>query len=249
MIDFAGGTAVHINAGAAALALALVLGKRVGFAKGAHVPHNPPFVLLGAGLLWFGWFGFNAGSELAADGTAALAFVNTIAAPAAALLAWLVVEKIRDGKPTSVGAASGAVAGLVAITPACALAHARSGPSCSASSPVSSAPSRSTSSTSSASTTRSTWWASTSSAASSARCTWASSPTAPASSTAAVATQLLVQAIAAFSVLVYSFVLAFVIGFVIEKTIGFRVKNEDEIAGVDLVVHGEEGYVLADAKA
>ena len=117
-IDFAGGTAVHINAGAAALALALVLGKRVGFQKGAHVPHNPPFVLLGAGLLWFGWFGFNAGSELAADGTAALAFVNTIAAPAAALLAWLVVEKVRDGKPTSVGAASGAVAGLVAITPA-----------------------------------------------------------------------------------------------------------------------------------
>ena len=119
-LDFAGGTAVHINAGAAALALALVLGKRVGFQKGVHVPHNPPFVLLGAGLLWFGWFGFNAGSELAADGTAALAFVNTLAAPAAALLAWLVVEKIKDGKPTSVGAASGAVAGLVAITPACA---------------------------------------------------------------------------------------------------------------------------------
>src|SRR6187431_3443153 len=119
-IDFAGGTAVHINAGAAALALALVLGKRVGFAKGVSVPHNPPFVLLGAGLLWFGWFGFNAGSELAADGTAALAFVNTIAAPAAALLGWLVVEKVKDGKPTSIGAASGAVAGLVAITPACA---------------------------------------------------------------------------------------------------------------------------------
>jgi Amt family ammonium transporter len=119
-LDFAGGTAVHINAGAAALALALVLGKRVGFQKGIQVPHNPPFVLLGAGLLWFGWFGFNAGSELAADNTAAVAFVNTIAAPAAALLAWLIVEKIKDGKPTSVGAASGAVAGLVAITPACA---------------------------------------------------------------------------------------------------------------------------------
>ncbi|HEV7741502.1 MAG TPA: ammonia channel protein, partial [Pseudolysinimonas sp.] len=109
LIDFAGGTAVHINAGAAALALALVLGRRVGFKKGVHVPHNPPFVMLGAGLLWFGWFGFNAGSELAADGTAALAFINTLVAPAAALLGWLVVEKIRDGKPTSVGAASGAV--------------------------------------------------------------------------------------------------------------------------------------------
>ena len=88
--------------------------------RASDVPHNPPFVLLGAGLLWFGWFGFNAGSELGADGTAAIAFVNTLAAPAAALLSWLVVEKIRNGKPTSVGAASGAVAGLVAITPACA---------------------------------------------------------------------------------------------------------------------------------
>ena len=84
-------------------------------------------MLLGAGLLWFGWFGFNAGSELAADGVAAIAFVNTLAAPAAALLGWLIVEKIKDGKPTSVGAASGAVAGLVAITPACGIADARSG--------------------------------------------------------------------------------------------------------------------------
>ena len=102
-IDFAGGTAVHINAGAAALALALVLGKRVGFQKGITVPHNPPFVLLGAGLLWFGWFGFNAGSELAADNTAALAFVNTIAAPAAALLAWLSSRRSRTAsRPPSV---------------------------------------------------------------------------------------------------------------------------------------------------
>ncbi|MDH6409223.1 Amt family ammonium transporter [Aurantimicrobium minutum] len=119
-IDFAGGTAVHINAGAAALALALVLGKRIGFAKGVAKPHNVPLVLLGAGLLWFGWFGFNAGSELAADGIASLAFINTIAAPAAAVLGWLLIERIKEGKATSVGAASGAVAGLVAITPACA---------------------------------------------------------------------------------------------------------------------------------
>ncbi|NDE18698.1 ammonium transporter, partial [bacterium] len=119
MIDMAGGTVVEINSGAAALALALVLGKRVGFAKGLHKPHNVPFVLLGAGLLWFGWFGFNAGSELAADGIASLAFINTMAAPAAAILGWLIVERIKDGKATSVGAASGAVAGLVAITPSC----------------------------------------------------------------------------------------------------------------------------------
>jgi len=247
-IDFAGGTAVHINAGAAALALALVLGKRVGFQKGVHVPHNPPFVLLGAGLLWFGWFGFNAGSELAADGTAALAFVNTIAAPAAALLAWLVVEKIKDGKPTSVGAASGAVAGLVAITPACAslqpiwaiLLGLIAGAVCALAIEL--------------------------------KFKWGFDDSLDVVGIHLVggligtlylgffangtglfvggdATQLLVQAIAAVAVLVYSFVIAYVIGFAIEKTMGFRVKNEDEIAGIDTVVHGEEGYVLADTKA
>ncbi|GAA1758185.1 ammonium transporter [Luedemannella helvata] len=118
-LDFAGGTAVHINAGAAALAVALVLGKRVGWPKESFKPHNVPFVALGAGLLWFGWFGFNAGSELTVDGTTAVAFVNTQVATAAALLGWILVEWIRDGKPTLVGASSGAVAGLVAITPAC----------------------------------------------------------------------------------------------------------------------------------
>lgn len=244
-IDFAGGTAVHINAGAAALALALVLGKRVGFAKGAHVPHNPPFVLLGAGLLWFGWFGFNAGSELAADGTAALAFMNTIAAPAAALLAWLVVEKIRDGKPTSIGAASGAVAGLVAITPACAsltpiwaiVLGLVAGAVCAVAIDLKFKLGFDDSldvvgihlvggvigtlylgffANGTGLIYSGSW------------------------------TQLLVQAIAAFSVMIYSFVMAFTIGIIIEKTIGFRVKNEDEIAGIDQVIHGEEAYVLAE---
>ncbi|HXH33586.1 MAG TPA: ammonium transporter [Plantibacter sp.] len=248
VIDFAGGTAVHINAGAAALALALVLGRRVGFKKGAHVPHNPPFVLLGAGLLWFGWFGFNAGSELAADGTAALAFVNTIAAPAAALLAWLVVEKIKDGKPTSVGAASGAVAGLVAITPACGSLHPIwaivlglvAGVVCALAIEL--------------------------------KFKLGFDDSLDVVGIHLVGgmigtlylgffangtglfmggdgSQLLVQAIAAFSVLIYSFVLAFIIGFAIEKTIGFRIKNEDEVAGIDTAVHGEEGYVLLDSKA
>ena len=248
VIDFAGGTAVHINAGAAGLALALVLGRRVGFQKGAHVPHNPPFVLLGAGLLWFGWFGFNAGSELAADGTAALAFVNTLAAPAAALLGWLIVEKIRDGKATSVGAASGAVAGLVAITPACASLHPLwaivlgliAGAICALAIDLKF------------------------------KLGFDDSLDVVgihligglvgtlylgflANGTGLFfsgdGTQLLVQAIVAFSVAIFSFVLAYVIGLIIEKTIGFRVKNEDEIAGIDLVVHGEEGYVLADSKA
>ena len=247
VIDFAGGSAVHITAGAAALALALVLGKWVGFAKGAHVPHTPPFVLLGAGLLWFGWFGFNAGSELAADNTAAIAFVNTIIAPAAALLGWLIVEKIKDGKPTSVGAASGAVAGLVAITPACAallpgwamLLGLVAGVVCALAIEL--------------------------------KFKLGFDDSLDVVGIHLVGgligtlylgffangtglflggdgTQLLVQAIAAFSVMIYSFVGAFVIGFIIEKTMGFRVKNEDEIAGIDTVVHGEEGYVLADAK-
>lgn len=118
--DFAGGTAVHINAGAAGLALAILLGKRVGWRKEPMRPHSLPLVMLGSGLLWFGWFGFNAGSSLAANGTAALAFLNTQVATGAALIGWLIVEKIRNGHATSLGAASGAVAGLVAITPACA---------------------------------------------------------------------------------------------------------------------------------
>ena len=117
-IDFAGGTVVHINAGAAGLALALLIGKRKGFGKESMRPHNLPFVMLGAGLLWFGWFGFNAGSELAADGTAGRAWINTLVATAAAMLAWLGTERLRDGHATSLGAASGVVAGLVAITPA-----------------------------------------------------------------------------------------------------------------------------------
>ena len=243
VIDFAGGTAVHINAGAAALALALVLGKRVGFKKGVHTPHNPPYVLLGAGLLWFGWFGFNGGSELAADGTAALVYVNTIAATAAALLAWLVVEKLKDGKPTSVGAASGAVAGLVAITPACAaltpiwaiVLGLVAGALCALAIEL--------------------------------KYKWGFDDSLDVVGIHLVGgligtlylgffatgtglfmggdgTQLIVQAIAAFAVLGYSLVLTLVIGFAIDKTLGFRVKNEDEVAGVDLAEHGETGYVL-----
>ncbi|AMY21157.1 MULTISPECIES: ammonium transporter [Nocardiaceae] len=118
-IDFAGGTAVEINAGAAGLALAVVVGKRRGWPREAMRPHNLPAVMVGAGLLWFGWFGFNAGSSLAADGVAAVALINTMGAGAVSMVAWLVVEKIRDGKATSFGAASGVVAGLVAITPSC----------------------------------------------------------------------------------------------------------------------------------
>jgi Amt family ammonium transporter len=245
MIDFAGGTAVHINAGAAALALALVLGKRVGFAKGAYAPHNPPFVLLGAGLLWFGWFGFNAGSELAADGTAALAFINTIIAPAAALLAWIVVEKIKDGKSTSVGAASGAVAGLVAITPACAsldpiwaivlgiIAGAVCALAVDLKFKLGFDDALDVVGIHLVGGLIGTLYLG-----------FAANGTGLFMGGGGA--QLLAQLIGAVAVLVYSFVLAFIIGFIIEKTMGFRVKNEDEIAGIDTVVHGEEGYILLE---
>jgi Amt family ammonium transporter len=117
-IDFAGGTAIHVNAGIAALAAVLVLGKRKGWPSEGHPPHSMPLVMIGTGILWFGWFGFNAGSALAANGQAVQAFMNTFLAAAAAGLAWVLVEWVRDGHPTNLGAASGIVAGLVAITPA-----------------------------------------------------------------------------------------------------------------------------------
>jgi Amt family ammonium transporter len=117
-LDFAGGTVVHVNAATAALVAALVIGQRKDYARQAILPHNVPFVLLGAGLLWFGWFGFNAGSALAANGIASLAFVNTMLAPAGTLVAWTLVDFARGGKATAVGAATAIVVGLVAITPA-----------------------------------------------------------------------------------------------------------------------------------
>ncbi|WP_232022174.1 ammonium transporter [Mycobacterium basiliense] len=119
VLDYAGGLVVEIVSGSSALALALVLGPRIGFKVEAMRPHNLPFVLLGVGLLWFGWFGFNAGSALAANGLAAAIFLNTLVAGCLGMLGWLSVEQIRDGKPTTFGAASGVVAGLVAITPSC----------------------------------------------------------------------------------------------------------------------------------
>jgi Amt family ammonium transporter len=116
-LDFAGGAVVHMNAGAAALALVLLIGRRKGYPEHPMPPHNLPMTLIGTGILWFGWAGFNAGSALAADGVAAQAILNTFLAASAAMLGWLVVEKVRDGHATTLGAASGAVAGLVAITP------------------------------------------------------------------------------------------------------------------------------------
>ncbi len=118
-IDFAGGTAVHINAGVAGLVLAVILGKRLGWPSSPMRPHNLPFVMLGAGLLWFGWYGFNAGSAVGSNGIAGATFITTTIATGTAMLGWLLTERVRDGKATSLGAASGIVAGLVAITPSC----------------------------------------------------------------------------------------------------------------------------------
>jgi len=118
-LDFAGGTVVHINAGVAGLVGAYLVGKRIGYGKESMQPHSLPLTMIGACLLWVGWFGFNAGSNLEATGTATVAFLNTIVATAAAVLAWLLVESLSRGKASALGAASGAVAGLVAITPAC----------------------------------------------------------------------------------------------------------------------------------
>ena len=245
VIDFAGGTAVHINAGAAGLALALVLGKRFGFSKGITQPHNVPLTLLGVALLWFGWFGFNAGSELGADGVASIAFINTLSAPAAAMVGWIIVEKIRHGKATSIGAGSGAVAGLVAITPACAnvdpiwgmVLGLLAGALCALAIDLKFAlgfdDSLDVVGIHLVGGIVGTLFIGVF------------------GRTGGVAfghgfEQLGKQAIGAGAVLVYSFVLAYLIGLAVEKTVGFRVKAEDEIAGIDTVVHGEEAYAFGN---
>jgi Amt family ammonium transporter len=220
-IDFAGGTAVHINAGAAGLALALVLGKRRGFGRDPMRPHNLPLVMIGAGLLWFGWFGFNAGSALGANGQAAEVWVTTMVATGAAALGWLLTEKIRDGHATSLGAASGVVALAVGLKYKLGYddsldvvgVHLVGG-----------------------------LWG-----------TLAVGLFASAAATAGVdglfygggLDQLWRQAVGAIAVLLYSFVLTLVIGFAIQKTIGFRVTEEDEVSGIDSVVHAETAYDFA----
>ncbi len=253
-LDFAGGTAVHINAGAAALALVLVLGKRVGWPRDSFRPHNVPFVALGAGLLWFGWFGFNAGSELTADAVTGLAFINTQVATAAAVLGWLVVEKLRDGKPTLVGASSGAIAGLVAITPACAfvapwaaaLLGLVAGALCAAAISLKYRLGYDDSLDVVGVHFVGGWIG----------CLWiglfgTSSVNSLVSNEGLFygggVKQLGIQALSALIVTVYSFAVAFVIGFAIEKTIGFRVSREAEIDGIDIAEHAEAGYDLTPA--
>jgi Amt family ammonium transporter len=249
--DFAGGTAVHINAGAAALALAIILGKRHGWRRDPMRPHSLPLVMLGAGLLWFGWFGFNAGSSLAANGIAGLALINTQVATGGAILGWLLVERIRNGHPTSLGAASGAVAGLVAITPACAFVDPWAavvigfvaGILCSLAVGLKYIFNIDDSLDVVGVHLVGGIWGSLSLGF---------------FGTAAVnsigldgllyggGTQLLMkQLLGVGLVFAYSFIATLIIGFAIEKTMGFRIKRENELEGIDLVEHAESAYEFA----
>jgi ammonium transporter, Amt family len=249
-IDFAGGTAVHINAGAAGLVLALVLGKRRGFGRDPMRPHNLPLVMIGAGLLWFGWFGFNAGSALSANGQAAEVWVTTLVATASACLGWLATEKIRDGHPTSLGAASGVVAGLVAITPACSsvtplgaiFVGAIAGVLCALAVGLKYRLGYDDSLDVVGVHLVGGLWG-----------TLAVGLFASAATTAGVdglfygggVDQLWRQAVGAFAVLLYSLVLTLLIGVAIQKTIGFRCTEQDEITGIDSIEHAETAYDFA----
>jgi len=244
-LDWAGGTIVHQAAGAAALALALVLGRRkVGFSKEESQPHNVPLVLIGASILWFGWFGFNTGVYGADEGQTSLIFLNTLVTPAAAMLGWLVMEHFKEGKATAVGAASGIVAGLVAITPACAhidpwvamILGFLAGAVCAFAIEM--------------------------------KFKLGFDDTLDVVGIHLVAgfigcvslgfvakydgeglfygggVDLLWSQFASSVIVIgYAFVVALVVGLAIEKTIGLRAKEEDEVAGIDLVLHGE-GYAM-----
>ncbi len=252
-LDFAGGTAVHINAGAAGLALALVLGKRIGFGKMLLRPSNLPLVMIGAGLLWFGWFGFNAGSALGANGLAGVAFVNTLSATCAAALGWLLVERLRDGHATSLGAASGIVAGLVAITPACAFVDTAGALSIGVIAGAMTA------------------------LAVGLKYRFGYDDSLDVVGVHLVgglvgtiligffgtksvnelgvdglfygggASQLVKQIQAALIVMIFSFVVTYILGTILSKTIGFRVSREEELEGVDIVLQAESAYDLVDS--
>ncbi|GAB2668725.1 ammonium transporter [Kribbella swartbergensis] len=246
-IDFAGGTAVHVNAGAAALALAIVLGKRIGWRKDPMRPHSLPLVVLGAALLWFGWFGFNAGSALSAGTTAAVTFVNTQVATAAAVIGWLIVERIRHGKATTLGMASGAVAGLVAITPACG-----------ALTPVGSLILGVVAGGICAFAVSLKYKLGFDDSldvvgvhlvgglVGSLAIGFLGTAAAPSAVDGLFygggASQLGKQALANVVVALYSFVVAFALGKIIDLTIGFRLKEDDEVTGVDQVEHAETAY-------
>jgi Amt family ammonium transporter len=244
-LDFAGGTVVHMTAGYSALALALLLGPRKGYGKESMAPHNLTYVLLGASLLWFGWFGFNAGSAVAANSLACNAFVTTNTATAAAALSWLLIEWLHHRKPTTLGAASGAVAGLVAITPACGFVNVAGSLWIGAlvsvfcylaiqvkiklgyDDSLDAFGVHGIGGTFGAIATG--LWAV--KAVNNHDGLFAGNPA-----------QLLIQVKTVLATMIFSFVGTVVLYFLIEKTIGLRVSAKDEELGLDLSQHGEEGY-------
>ncbi|MEU5157136.1 ammonium transporter [Glycomyces sp. NPDC021274] len=249
VLDFAGGTAVHANAGAAALGLALVVGRRIGWKDGNFAPHNLPLVVIGTGLLWFGWFGFNAGSAFVSDAIAGLALLNTQVATAAAILAWLLIDRIRGIKPSVLGACSGVIAGLVAITPAAGYVTplgaiaigAVAGILC----PFAIGLKHKLGYDDSLDVVGLHMVAG----------IWGS-----------IAVGLFAfgdvtggtngvfyggefsflgyQTLAVLAVVAYSFVVALIIGLILKVTIGVRISEEEELAGIDAAQHGEAGYDL-----
>ncbi len=253
-LDFAGGTAVEINSGAAGLAVALVLGPRLGFGRDPMKPHNLTLVMLGAGLLWFGWFGFNAGSALGANATAAVVFVNTLMAGCTGLLAWLLVERFRDGHATSFGGASGVVAGLVAITPSCGavtplgamVVGALAGVVCALAVGLK---------------YRFRYDDSldvvgvhlVGGIVGTLVIGFLASGAAPQAVDGLLygggAGQLLRQSVAVVATLAYSFLATAVIAVVLQRTLGFRIDPEHESTGLDLVLHAETAYDLHVATA
>jgi Amt family ammonium transporter len=253
-IDFAGGTAVHINAGIAALALALVLGKRVGFGREPFKPHNLTLVMLGAALLWFGWFGFNAGSAVAANATAGVVFLNTVVATGAAMLAWLLVERVRNGHATSLGAASGIIAGLVAITPACSsvdpLGAMAIGAIASAACAIAVSLKFKIGYDDSLDVVGLHLVAGLIGSIFIGIFATSSAPAAVDGLLYGGGTALLVkQIIASGAVLIYSFIVTYIIALAIDKTIGFRIDEDAEVTGIDLVVHAESSYEIGSQGA
>jgi Amt family ammonium transporter len=249
LVDFAGGTAVEICSGASALAVALVVGRRVGFGRDPMRPHNLTLVMLGAGLLWFGWFGFNAGSALGANHTAAVVFVNTLLAGCTGALGWLLVERFRDGHATSLGAASGLVAGLVAITPSCSsvsppgamLLGAGAGAVCAVAIGL-----------------KYRWGYDDSLDVVGVHLvgglvgTFGIGLVATAAAPAGIdglfhgggADQLGRQLLGGGVVLAFAFVVSYLLARALDATMGFRIHEEHEVSGIDLVVHAETAYDL-----
>jgi len=243
-LDFAGGTVIHINSGVAALAAALVIGKRKGYQQQPIYPHNLTLTILGAALLWFGWFGFNAGSALSANGTASMAFFTTQVATGVAALSWILMERIHRGKPTTLGAASGALAGLVAITPAAGFVGPVSsviigflaGMICYCGILLKEKLGYDDSLDVVAIHGLGGFWG--------------------ALATGLFATvgatglffgnpkQFVIQLVAVVSVMAFSFIVSLILLKLVDVTVGLRVSEEEEIQGLDLTQHGETGYSL-----